>query len=61
MFRRKPKEYRIRRKWEPFDRESYQETMEQYDAEEEELKKYREQCKDEAFALFAKWFYHLWD
>ena len=45
----------------PKELPEYQEAMEQYDAEEAELKKYREQCKDEAFALFAKWFYHLWD
>lgn len=39
----------------------YAETEEKYMAAERELEKYREQCKDEAFELFSKWFYHLWD
>lgn len=26
-----------------------------------EVEKYREFCKDKAFALFSKWFYYLWD
>ena len=30
-------------------------------SEETCTNKYREQCKDEALALFSKWFYCLWD
>lgn len=26
-----------------------------------DLEQYQEICKDKAFALFAKWFYYLWD
>ena len=33
----------------------------QYLDEETKLRQYREECKDEAFTLFSKWFYHLWD
>lgn len=29
--------------------------------EEEAISKYREQCKDEFFHLFSKWFWYLWD
>lgn len=39
----------------------YAEAEEKYMAAERELEEYREQCKDEAFELFSKWFYHLWD
>lgn len=39
----------------------YAEVEEKYLEAERELEKYREQCKDEAFELFSKWFYHLWD
>lgn len=31
-----------------------------YEAEKE-LDRYRENCKNQAFTLFAKWFFYLWD
>lgn len=34
---------------------------EKYRAEEKKLEAYRNQCKDEAFQMFSKWFFHLWD
>lgn len=34
---------------------------EKYRAEEALLEQYRKECKDEAFQLFSKWFFHLWD
>lgn len=45
----------------PEELPEYKAEMEMYHAEEDEIKAYRERCKDEAFALFAKWFFHLWD
>lgn len=45
----------------PKELPEYKETLEQYDAEEKEISEYRERCKDEAFALFSKWFFYLWD
>ena len=34
---------------------------ETYRQEEKRLEAYRKNCKDEALALFSKWFYQLWD
>ena len=34
---------------------------EKYRQEEKRLETYRKNCKDEALALFSKWFYQLWD
>ncbi len=45
----------------PSELPEYADIEEKYRAEDENLKEYREQCKDEAFKLFSKWFFHLWD
>ena len=45
----------------PGELPEYKDAMERYFAAEEDLRKYREKCKDEAFALFSRWFYSLWD
>lgn len=41
--------------------EEYKEICENYMRCEKELAEYRVKCKDKAFHLFSKWFYHLWD
>ena len=50
-----------RRAYTPSNVDEYKEICELYMAEEREMQKYRETCKDEAFELFSKWFYALWD
>ena len=45
----------------PGELPEYKDAMERYFAAEEDLRKYREKCKDEAFALLTRWFYCLWD
>lgn len=45
----------------PSELPEYKDDIKRYFDAEEKLRQYREQCKDEAFALFSKWFYHLWD
>lgn len=45
----------------PGEMAEYREVEDKYYEAERELETYREKCKDQAFALFAKWFYHLWD
>lgn len=45
----------------PQEIEEYREVENNYYEAERELEKYRENCKDQAFTLFAKWFYYLWD
>lgn len=39
----------------------YAEIDEKYHAAESELEEYRNKCKDEAFKLFSKYFFYLWD
>lgn len=39
----------------------YRDIHEKYIEEEQKLAKYRDTCKDEALAMFSKWFWHLWD
>lgn len=39
----------------------YKEMWDKYFDEDRKISEYREKCKDEAFALFTKYFYHLWD
>lgn len=39
----------------------YKDIEEKYYAEEEILRQYREDCKNEALELFSKWFDSLWD
>lgn len=39
----------------------YKEMWDMYFDEDRKISEYREKCKDEAFALFTKYFYHLWD
>lgn len=39
----------------------YKPTWDNYMKEESRLAQYRQECKDEALALFSKWFYSLWD
>lgn len=43
------------------DTEEYREVSDKYFEEREKLERYRRECKDEALALFSKWFYALWD
>ncbi len=45
----------------PSELPEYAQTMEQYHMENRKLEAYRDQCKDEAFTLFSKWFRALWD
>ena len=45
----------------PKEIDEYREVENNYYEAERELEKYRENCKEQAFTLFAKWFYHLWD
>lgn len=45
----------------PREVEEYRELSLNYEAEETKLSTYRDSCKTEAFALFSKWFWHLWD
>lgn len=45
----------------PDEYPEYKELAEKYIATEKELRQYRLNCKDEAFQLFSKWFYDLWD
>ena len=45
----------------PSELPEYKDIEMKYSDYEKELCKYRETCKDEAFQLFSKWFYHLWD
>ena len=39
----------------------YKEAEDKFYEAERDLREYREQCKNEAFALFSEWFYALWD
>ena len=39
----------------------YEEAERSYWEEERKLEEYRNECKEEAFRLFSKWFWHLWD
>lgn len=39
----------------------YRDIEEEYYHYEKEWEDYRSVCKDKEFALFAKWFYSLWD
>lgn len=45
----------------PGDVEEYKELSEKYMEEERKLGQCRMECKNEALALFSKWFYDLWD
>lgn len=45
----------------PSEVPEYADIDERYKEEKRKLEAYREQCKDEAFQLFSKWFFHLWD
>ncbi len=45
----------------PSEMPEYDNIEEKYYAEEESLRKYMEDCKNEALELFSKWFYSLWD
>lgn len=45
----------------PDELPEYQDIEKRYYDYDKELDKYRAECKDKAFALFAKWFYQLWD
>lgn len=45
----------------PDELPEYKDIENNYFKEETKLKQYREQCKDQAFELFSKWFYQLWD
>jgi hypothetical protein len=39
----------------------YEEIDRLYKEANEELYKYRDQCKNQALELFSKWFWALWD
>ena len=43
------------------DVEEYKAISDLYNEEEAKLRKYRKECKDEALALFSRWFDDLWD
>lgn len=43
------------------DVEEYRDIAERHMNEEQEIDKYRVACKDEAFQMFSRWFYALWD
>ncbi len=43
------------------DAEAYRSISDRYYEEERRIAEYRRACKDEALALFSKWFYDLWD
>ncbi|MCI5639909.1 MAG: hypothetical protein MR316_02850 [Lachnospiraceae bacterium] len=45
----------------PSEMPEYENIEEKYYAEEESLRQYMEDCKNEALELFSKWFYSLWD
>lgn len=45
----------------PDEYPEYKELAEKYTAAEKELEQYLLHCKNEAFQLFSKWFYDLWD
>lgn len=45
----------------PSELPEYKDIEEKYFEYKKELYNYMEECKDKAFELFAKWFYHLWD
>ena len=43
------------------DAPEYKEISDLYFDEYKAIEEYRDECKNKAFALFAKWFWHLWD
>ncbi len=43
------------------DLPEYRGITDKYMAEQNNIDTYRNNCKDEAFILFSKWFYSLWD
>ena len=43
------------------DAPEYKEISDKYFDEYKAIENYRDECKDKAFALFSKWFWHLWD
>lgn len=45
----------------PGEMPEYKDIEENYHAEENALNQYREECKNQAFELFSKWFHYLWD
>lgn len=45
----------------PSEIDEYREVENNFYEAEKELDRYREKCKNQAFTLFAKWFFHLWD
>lgn len=55
------KNHRGRRIHFPDEVDEYKELGQKYMEEEHRLSQYRVECKDEALALFSKWFYDLWD
>ena len=50
-----------RRLYFPSDVEKYKPISDKYMEEELKIMEYRRECKDEALALFSKWFHDLWD
>ena len=64
MTAREKEDYRKgkgRRVYFPDNVEEYKPVSEKYFDERRKLEQYRRECKDEALALFSKWFYDLWD
>ena len=45
----------------PSEIDEYREVENNYYEAEKELDRYRENCKNQAFTLFAKCFFYLWD
>ena len=58
---REEKESHLIKCYGPWDMPENEAFYERYDEEESKLDKYREDCKDKAFALFSEWFYALWE
>ena len=45
----------------PREIDEYREVENNFYEAEKELDRYRENCKNQAFILYAKWFFYLWD
>ena len=43
------------------DVDEYREIDKKYTGEARRIDNYRMECKDEAFQMFSRWFYALWD
>lgn len=53
--------YSIRYSHHPSELPEYKDTVDKYLNKEKEIANYRNECKDEFFVLFSKYFWNLWD